>query len=309
MKAWVREALGGVDVYQWKDFELSDPEEGEVQVKVISSSVNPIDKIRRTHGLNTIGGKADEFPVIDGYDVCGEVVKCGPGTSRFQPKDMVFGDIQQSSTGPQRFGAWAEYVNAKESVLAKLPSGMDPVLAGGVGVVFSTFMQAIEQCGIEKPRKVLVLGGAGGTGCAALQVCKHVLHVEKLVTTASGKKVEFVKEMGADVVVDYRSKDFVEELKDEKFDFVYDTTGEANKAVSVLGDEGAVATIASFVPMDRVKLIGLTPKAEYLEKLESFFADGKLKVPAEVFELSKFTDGLELSASGRAIGKVVLRMC
>mmetsp|Transcript_8651 Transcript_8651/g.25993 ORF Transcript_8651/g.25993 Transcript_8651/m.25993 type:complete len:156 (+) Transcript_8651:427-894(+) len=146
MKAWVREAKGGTDVYQWKDFDPVVPAEGEVQIKVLSSSVNPIDIMRRKYGLEAIGGPPDEFPVVDGYDVCGEVVRAGPGVS-LVPKDVVFGDINGHSEMPQRFGSWAEYVTAKESVLGKLQAGMDPIAAGGIGVVFGTFLQAIEESG------------------------------------------------------------------------------------------------------------------------------------------------------------------
>mmetsp|Transcript_12859 Transcript_12859/g.39555 ORF Transcript_12859/g.39555 Transcript_12859/m.39555 type:complete len:309 (+) Transcript_12859:365-1291(+) len=305
MKAWVREASGGIDTYQWKDIDPVEPGEGEVQLKVISSSINPIDYKRRLYGLETLGGKADEFPVVDGYDVCGEVLKCGPGTT-FKPGDIVFGDINDNSLTPQRFGTWAARVTAKESTLSKLRDGMDPIAAGGIGLVFGTFLQSLEECGVQNPKRILILGGAGGAGSAALQISKQMLKAERVVTTASEKKFDFVKEMGADDVVNYREKDFTEALANEKFDFIFDTTGEAKKAVSLLAEGGIISTITVFEEGEKYKPCLFKAKSKYTDKVAPYFQDGTMKVPMQVFKASELPKAMELSESGRATGKIIL---
>ena len=92
--------------------------------------------------------------MTDGYDVCGEVTKCGPNT-KFQVGDVVFGDLQTESLTPQRYGAWAEYVVCKEITLAKLPDGVDKMQAGGAGLVFGTFLESVEKSGAPQSTRSL----------------------------------------------------------------------------------------------------------------------------------------------------------
>ncbi|KAJ8900822.1 hypothetical protein NDN08_000121 [Rhodosorus marinus] len=311
MRALVRSETGDLDTYDLKaDFELPPLDEGQVLVKVFTTSVNPIDSLRRRIMLTVIGGPPDVFPVVDGYDLCGEVVRVGPGAEKFSVGQKVFGNMQRQPHRPQQFGAWAEYANVYEDTIAALPEGLDPAIAGCVGVTFGTCIEAVERSDPASTRSVLITGGAGGVGSAMVQIAKHVLNSEFIAATASTSKVEEVGRIGANKVVDYKTTDLVQALEGNKFDFILDTVGEGEKCLTLLAEDGKYVQLTGAAARDpRATFLLHGGKTNYYERLSPYLASGKMKpIIHQVVPFAEYKRAIELAESGGTMGKIVMEI-
>lgn len=204
-------------------------------IAVEAASVNQID-VRIQQG-EFRGILPIDLPQPMGLDVAGKVLSTGSAVAAFSPGEDVFARV-----GQDRMGTFAERAVVAQDDLAHRPSTIDAAEAASLPLVALAAWQALVDRGQVQPgHKVLVHGGSGGVGTIAIQLAKHFgAHV---VTTASRENADFVRELGADEVIDYRSQDFVEELAD--LDPVLDGLGSKNvqRSLRVLRPGGAVIGI------------------------------------------------------------------
>jgi NADPH:quinone reductase-like Zn-dependent oxidoreductase len=180
------------------------------------------------------------LPIVGGGELSGEIVTLGDGVCGFAVGDPVI-----AYTGVVAMGAWAQYAVVDAGALAHAPGSIPLVQAAWLPVVGLTAWRALVALGQVQPgQRVLVHGGSGGVGSATIQLAKHL--GATVVTTASAANAAFVRELGADEVIDYRTEDFVQRLADNPVDLVLDTQGgnTTMRSLEVLRPGGLVVGIA-----------------------------------------------------------------
>ncbi|MGW5641026.1 NADP-dependent oxidoreductase, partial [Streptomyces sp. NPDC003832] len=197
------------------------PAPGQVLVAVRAAGVNPTDWKHRAAGLFL-----DRLPLVLGWDVSGVVEAVGFGVTLFKPGDEVFGMLPY----PHGVGSHAEYVTGPARAFAAKPAELDHVQAGALPLAALTAYQAIVDTAQVRPgQRVLVHAAAGGVGHLAVQIAKsRGAHV---IGTASAPKHDFVRSLGADEVVDYRTTDFRDAVQD--IDVVLDPLSGETRARSL----------------------------------------------------------------------------
>src|SRR6266567_6940543 len=218
MKAVRIHAFGDIDVLQYEDVERPEPQAGEVLVRVRAAGINPVDYVSREQPIPlTTGTKG--LPYILGWDISGEVVALSEGVTRFAVGDEVYG----MPRFPDEAKAYSEYVTAPVSDIALKPQKLTHQEAAGVPLAALTAWQALfDVAHLRAGQTVFIPGGAGGVGHFAIQLAKW--KGAKVITTTSTRNVDFVRHLGADVVIDYTQQAFVDVVKD--VDVVLDTIGE-----------------------------------------------------------------------------------
>jgi NADPH:quinone reductase-like Zn-dependent oxidoreductase len=208
----------------------------DVLVDIHAAGVNLLDaKIRDGEFKLLLPYKA---PFILGHDLAGVVTHAGPAVRRFAVGDEVYGRARDG-----RIGTFAERIAAHEDDLAIKPQGLTMAEAASVPLVALTAWQAlVERANLQPGQKVLIHGGSGGVGTYAIQLAKHLRAV--VATTTGTSNVEWVRDLGADVVVDYRTQDFETVIGD--YDVVLDSRGGATleKSLRVLKPGGIAIGIA-----------------------------------------------------------------
>ncbi|MFJ2368285.1 NADP-dependent oxidoreductase [Microbacterium sp. NPDC087665] len=210
----------------------SEPVLGErdVLVRVEAAGVNQLDEKIRVGEFTAI--LPYKTPLVLGHDVAGTVLRIGSKVTGFAVGDPVFARPRD-----HRIGTFAERIAIDHADLALAPTTISTVEAASLPLVALTAWQAlVERGNVQAGQKVLIHAGAGGVGTIAIQLAKHLgAHV---ATTASGKNADFVRELGADVVIDYRTQDFEEELSG--YDLVLDSLGGENleKSLRILRPGG-----------------------------------------------------------------------
>ncbi|SDM45645.1 NADPH:quinone reductase [Halogranum gelatinilyticum] len=194
---------GGGDVLQVDDIDRPEPAAGEVLVQVHGAGVNPVDTYFREGSYQPF-----TLPMIPGVDVAGEVVAVGDGVEGFAEGDSVVG----TGIGKDHYGGYAEYVAVPTDRLATVGDDADLVAAGGLGVAAVTAWRAlVDHANLKPADVVLVHGGSGGVGHAAVQIAAATgSHV---ITTAAPEYHDEVEALGADVVLDYARDDLAEAVK------------------------------------------------------------------------------------------------
>ncbi len=178
------------------------------------------------------------MPLVLGHDVAGVVVKVGPQVQQFKPGDEVY-----ARPDDFRIGSFAEFVAVREASLALKPQGLSMEEAAAIPLVGLTAWQAlVERAGLKKGQKVFIQAGSGGVGSFAIQLAKHL--GATVATTTGTANVEWVKRLGADVVIDYKKQDFEAVLRD--YDVVlHSQDGQAlDKSMRVLRPGGQVISIS-----------------------------------------------------------------
>ena len=247
--------------------EAQVPEPGvgarDVLVQVQAAGLNPLDMKIRAGEFKLI--LPYKLPLISGNDAAGTVIRVGPDVRGFKPGDEVYTRPHQN-----RPGTFAERIAVTEEDLALKPASISMHEAGSLPLVALTAWQALVERGKVRPgQKVLIHAGAGGVGSIAIQLAKHLgAHV---ATTASGSNANFVRELGADTVIDYRTQDFERIL--DGYDLVLDSLGGANlekslrilkpggKAIGIAGPpDPAFAREAGLNPLLRLAIAALSGK-------------------------------------------------
>lgn len=236
-----------------REAEVPEPVVGDrdVLVRVEAAGVNQLDEKIRAGEFKQILPYG--FPLILGNDVAGTVVGVGADVRGFATGDRVY-----ARPGKDRIGTFAERIAVAETDLAPAPSSLSFVEAGSLPLVALTAWQALAERGDVGPgQRVLIHAGAGGVGSIAVQLAKHLgAHV---ATTASAANADFVRELGADTVIDYRSQDFEQVLNG--YDLVLDSLGGRNleRSLRVLRPGGRAIGISGPPDPDFAREIGLNP--------------------------------------------------
>jgi len=205
--------------------EVPDPEPGihDVLIKVHASSVNLLDSKISKGEFKLI--LPYTFPLIMGNDVAGVVVRVGSGVRTFKPGDEVYARPPQA-----RIGGFAELIAIEESALALKPKNTSMEQAAALPLVALTAWQVlVETARLKKGQKVFIQAGSGGVGSIAIQLAKHLGAF--VATTTSTPNVEWVKALGADVVIDYTQQNFETVLRD--YDVVLNSLGPAELETSL----------------------------------------------------------------------------
>jgi alcohol dehydrogenase len=196
----------------------NDPSEGKVLVKEKAAGVNPIDwKISEGYMQQVM---PLELPATLGWDFSGIVEKSGAGVSEIKRGDEVYG---QSPVVIGGSGTFAEMALANADNITQKPKTLSHEEAAGLPTVGATAWQAlVDTIGLSKGQKILIHGGAGGVGSIAIQLAKYL--GAYVATTVSEKDKQFVKGLGADEIIDYKTQTF-EDLLSHDYDAVLDTVG------------------------------------------------------------------------------------
>ena len=254
MKAMILKAFGGPEAFELCDVPKPVPHTGHVLVRVHATAINPLDyQVRR-------GDYADAvtLPAITGHDVSGVVEAIGPGVTAFAPGDEVW-YTPQIFDGP---GSYAEYHVAAESIIGKKPASLSHLEAASLSLVGGTAWEALaERAALRVGESVLIHGGAGGVGHVAIQLAKAI--GARVFTTVRAANIEFARSMGADVIIDYESEDYVEAILRETagrgVDVVFDTLGgdTLSRSPDALAQRGRVVSIVDITqPQNLVQAWG-----------------------------------------------------
>ena len=307
MKAVRMHDYGKADVLVLEDVPRPEPKPGEVLVKIHAAGVNPVDwKVR----AGQLGKSKARLPMTLGGEIAGVVESCGADVKGFKAGDEVWSLLPLA-----HWGGYAEYVTVAESDLARKPKSLDFVHAAGVPLAALTAWQAlVDTAGLKEGQTVLIHAGAGGVGHFAIQIAKA--RGAKVIATASAKHLAFLKELGADVTIDYTAQKFEEVAKD--VDVVLDSIGGETQARSrgCLKKGGYLVSIVW--PPDGKKLeeLGLKgslmlvkPDVKELDELTKLIEAKKLKcVVSEIVPLAEAKRAHELSEAGHTQGKIVLQV-
>jgi NADPH:quinone reductase-like Zn-dependent oxidoreductase len=307
MRAIGQDVLGGPEVLKEVRIERPEPRPNEVLVRVRAAGVNPTDwKHRAT------GGFLGEPPFVLGWDVSGEVAATGIGVAAFQPGDEVFGMLPY----PFGHGSHAEYVTVPARALWHKPASIDHTQAGALPLVSLTAWQALtEHADVRPGQRVLIHAAAGGVGHVAVQIAKA--RGAYVIGTASAGKHDFLREIGVDEPVDYRTTDVTETVRD--VDVVLDTLGGETSVASlrVLRPGGVVVSIlpvgsqefsteAERLGVRAVRMLVDADRAG-MRAIAELVEAGKLRATiAGAFALADAAKAHELGDTGRTTGKLVL---
>jgi NADPH:quinone reductase-like Zn-dependent oxidoreductase len=305
MKAAYIEQFGGPECLTYGD--LPDPiaGPGQIVVDTVAASVNGADP-------KVCAGdyKQAKFPLIPGRDFSGVVGAVGAGVQDLRPGDAVFGVLEGG-----RDGTYCEKIAVGAAIVAKKPSGLSHVDAAALALTGLTALCSVEDTlKLRSGETILIQGGAGGVASFAIQLAKHL--GARVISTAGTANLAYVRGLGADQVIDYRTTDFTKEVKD--CDAVFDTVGGevALRSFAVLKPGGRAAFIASGAQApkpDRADVTALRPAVgrdrPHLERIAELCRSGAIRPPeVTLFDLAAAREALRISAERHFRGKLVLRV-
>ncbi|WP_407358752.1 NADP-dependent oxidoreductase [Microbacterium sp. LTA6] len=315
-----------------READVPEPVVGEhdILVRVQAAGLNPLDEKIRLGEFTAI--LPYRLPITLGHDVAGVVIRVGAAVRRFTPGDEVYARPRDG-----RIGGFAERIAIHEDDAALKPASITMDEAGSLPLVALTAWQALVELGdVHAGQKVLVHAGAGGVGSIAIQLAKHL--GAYVATTASASNASFVRELGADRVIDYRSEDFEQALSG--YDLVIDSLGGENlekslrvlraggKAISIAGPPTPEFARASGLnPVLRIAVAGLSSKirkqakrlgisyqflfmrasGDQLREITALIDGGVIRpVVGRVFPFDETVQGLESLTAGGIRGKAVI---
>ena len=306
MKAAVAHEYGGSEMLKYEDAPRPEPKENEALVRVIASGVNPADP------LLVSGRFAREFgtqlPLIPGYDIAGVVEKTGAGVTRLKRGDAVYGY-------PLMGGGWAEFAVVKETEAAPKPPSLSFEEAAAVPLAALTAWQAlIDVAELRAGQTVLVHGGSGGVGSFAVQIAKA--RGARVIATASTANQDLLKQLGADVAIDYTQQKFEEIAKD--VDVVLDPIGRDTLARSyqVVKKGGIICTLVARPDPAQLEKFGIRgtgiavkPDADDLNEITKLIEAKKLRpLVTQILPLAEAAMACAQAATKHTRGKMVLKI-
>jgi NADPH:quinone reductase-like Zn-dependent oxidoreductase len=297
----------------------------DVLIETKAAAINPIDKYIILGNLQ--GMLPIPLPSSLAYDVCGIVVDKGDKVSDFEIGDSVYARVPQ-----EQMGTIAEYVAVNSGAVSKKPENISFEEAAGLPLAGLTALQSLDYVGIKENDKVLIHAGSGGVGSFAVQYAKA--KGAYVYTTTSTANVKWVKELGADRVIDYKTEDYKSIVADA--DIVFDTLGQnyTLEAFQVIRQGGKVVSVAGPLDEEMAKMFGMAdyklpeelsklsnskeasykyifmhPNGEHLGIIKSLIEDEKIKpIIDKIYSFSESIEAFTHLASGRAKGKIVLRI-
>ncbi len=320
MKAVVMERYGAPGVLELRDVPTPAPKPHEVLVRVHAASVNDWEwgVVRGTPIVRIFNGLFTPKVRIIGCDIAGRVEVVGENVKAFRPGDEVYGDLCMSG-----FGAFAEYACATEAALARKPPRMTFEQAAAIPQAGMLAVQGLIDVGrIRSGQKLLLNGAGGGVGTFALQIAK-LYDVEVTVVDKAGK-LDMLRAMGADHVIDYLKQDFTREGK--QYDLILDVkTNRSPLAyaralnhngiyVTVGGNTGRLLQFLVLSPLlsrlsyKHVRIVALKPNKD-LAYMNDLFEAGKLApVIDRTYKLAELPEALRLFGTGDHKGKIIISM-
>jgi len=302
------------DLNNIKTGKLDKPEagEGEVLVRVKAAGVNPVDAaVAKGMLKDAIPG---EFPLIPGWDVAGVVEETGYAARRFQAGDEVYAYARRPLI---KHGTFAEYISLPEAYLAERPTNISMEEAGGIPLVGLTAYQSIFDFGeLKKDQTLLILGASGGVGTLAIQLAKSV--GANVIGVASEANHDYMKDLGADVTIDYNDHhvgEAVKKAQPEGVDLIFHCSrGDSFAQVmetGVLKDGGKIASITKSKPdiSDDIefKYVFVEPNSEQLEHIAALADNGKIRVPiSKTYTLEETGQALQEIEKLHTRGKLII---
>ncbi|MCE4372372.1 NADP-dependent oxidoreductase [Xanthomonas hortorum] len=332
MKAFVIDRYGKKETGRIAEVSRPDVGDDDVLIRVHAASVNVLDTKIRSGEFKLI--LPYRLPLILGNDVAGTVVRVGANVRKFKIGHEVYARPDQD-----RIGSFAEFIAVKEASLALKPGNLSMEDAAAVPLVALTAWQVlVETAKLKAGQKVLIHAGSGGVGTIAIQLAKHLGAF--VATTTGTSNVEWVKALGADVVIDYKTQTFETELQD--YDVVLNSLGTdvLEKSLKVLKPGGQLISISGPPTPEfaadqglawplkqalRLLSLGIRRKARkrgasyrfvfmraegsQLGELTSLIEAGIIKpVVDRIFALDSTAEALSYVERGRSKGKVVIRV-
>ncbi|MER5620809.1 NADP-dependent oxidoreductase [Streptosporangium sp. NPDC002544] len=308
MRAITQSAFGDPSVLGTAQVDRPEPDHGQVLIRVGAAGVNPVDGAVRSGAYPLLGSP----PFVLGWDVAGTVESTGPGVSAFAPGDEVLGLLAFPGAG----NAYADYVLASPNEIVHRPATLSVEEAGGLPLAGLTAWQALVGIArLGEGERVLVHAAAGGVGHLAVQIAaSRGAHVTGTARTA---KHDFLRELGADTLIDHTVADFVTETEpvDVVFDLVGGDYGERSAAVlkpggvlvgAVGGNLGITGERAAELGV-RLAVVNVRPSAADLSRLVALAESGWLRVHVDqALPLTEVAKAHELLSTRRTTGKIVL---
>lgn len=332
MKAFVINKYSKKEGLQFANVAIPEVKELDVLVEVHASGLNLLDSKIKSGEFKLI--LPYKLPLILGHDVAGVITKVGKNVTKYKVGDAVYARVADF-----RIGTLAEFIAVDEKDVALKPKNISIEEAASIPLVALTAWQAlVENAKLQKGQKVFIQAGSGGVGTIAIQLAKHL--GATVATTASEKSFEMLKNLGADVLIDYKTQDFENILKE--YDVVLNSqdTNTLEKSLRIVKPGGKVISISGPPTADFAKAIGapwfvkiilsllssgirkkaaklgvnysfLFMKADgaQLSQITSLIESGAIKpVLDKTFPFEQTNDALAYVESGRAKGKVVVRV-
>ncbi|MDX8568183.1 zinc-dependent alcohol dehydrogenase family protein [Elizabethkingia sp. HX XZB] len=318
MKAAILEEFGPVTNFIVKEVPITKPKFKEVLVKVFATSINPLDyQIRRGDYKNELS-----LPVITGHDISGIIVELGQGIENFKVGDEVY-------YSPEIFngqGSYAQYHCAHESIIALKPKNISHLQAATLPLAAGTAWEMlVTRAQLKINQTILIHGGAGGVGIPTIQIAKAM--GATVFTTAREVHHDFLRELGADYVIDYTRENYIDRINqltnNKGVDVIIDTIGGTTLTDSgkVLSQLGQVVTLVDITqPQNLIEAWGKNATYHFvftrqnrnkLDELTKLIEQGKLKpIVTKVFSLEdmdKAHDLLETKSSNKDFyGKIAI---
>ncbi len=332
MKAFIIEKYSKHSGLQLADVPVPVLKAHEVLIEVHAAGVNLLDAKIKTGEFKLI--LPYKLPLILGHDVAGKITDVGKNVKKFKVGDEIYARPADFS-----IGTFAEYIAVNENDVALKPTNLSMEEAASIPLVALTVWQAlVEKGNLQKGQKVFIQAGSGGVGTIAIQLAKHLGAI--VATTASETSFKMLKNLGADILIDYKNQDFEKALKD--YDLVLNSqdTKTLQKSLNILKPGGKLISISGPPTPDFAKETGapwfvkiilslisasvrkkakkknidyffLFMRAEglQLKQITELIEKGFIKpVIDEVFPFEKTNDALSYVESGRAKGKVVIKI-
>ena len=310
MRAAQINEYGGKNVLKTVD-DVPKPEvqAGQVLIEVCAAGVNPFDvKVR--------SGQAKQmaelnFPATLGGDFAGIVAEVAEGVSDFKVGDEVYGQAGALSG----HGSFAEFTPVKSEAVGLKPESVDFERAAALPLAsVSAYQALVEHAEVKDGQKVLIHGGAGGIGSFAIPLAKNL--GAYVATTALAEESDFVKELGADEVIDYKSQDFAGILRD--FDVVYDTVGRETfiRSYPVLKKGGVIVSMVEQPNVELDTQYGVRSISQFtrvttdkLNKIAELVDQSVIKPKVDkIFSLDEAAEALDYLETGKHHGKVVIKI-
>lgn len=307
MKAVRIESFGGPETLQLQEVERPQPKDDELLIRVRAASVNPVDYKIRAGKYPPV--KEESLPRVLGRDIAGVVVARGKAVATFLDGDEIMAMLDRGQ------GGYAEYVTMPADLCVRKPERLDYAEAAAVPLAAITAWQGLfDHGGLMAGQRVLIHGGAGGVGHFAIQLAKA--RGAYVIATCSSDDLDFVRSLGADEVIDYRTERFEDRVSEVEliFDLVAGDTQE--RSWSVLKDGGTmVSTLAR--PSERQAQIHharamnyvAQPNGPELAQIAHLITEKRLKPHVETrLPLEQAQVAHRTAEHGHPRGKVVLEM-
>lgn len=309
MKAVRLHAYGDAGVLTYEDTPRPTAGAGEVLIRVYATTVNPFDCAARAGYMS--GWYPYTFPLILGLDVSGVVEEVGKGVTNFAPGDAVY-----ARADPAHNGAYAEYITVAAAEVAAKPPALDHLQAAALPHVGLTAWRAlIDTANLAPGQTVLIHAAAGGVGSLAVQLAKW--RGAKVVGTASGPNLDFLRELGVDEAIDYTTTPFEAVVQD--VDVVLDTVGGDTQARSwsVLKRGGLLLSLVQNPSQDTATahgvrqqmVVAFPPAGDVLSEIATLVKTGHVKpIVSSILTLPEIQKAHALVEGKHTRGKVVLKV-